>query len=646
MFIEGILSIFQVTFLPGFLLLKLFNLKNNFLEKIIFSFGLSLIVNYLGVFALTSLGIYIRSVIITIFFLEIFLFFYLVSVFKYLNKSLFLEFENTIKTLKNSLKNIVQTNKNNIFGRYLFFINWVAIFCSILCIGWVIFFIFKNISSICIFRGTDDVFSWNRWALDWFSNKLPHNTWHYPQLIPANWSISYLFMNAPLQYIPKIIMPLFMFYMLLLMFYLGIYKKSIGYFIGVVATTLFIYNALETSFISGFVEIPVAFMSFLSVACLLLAQDIQNKNDVKKYIFLGIIFVAGSAVIKQAGLFVVLVYPALIYLLVIKKKQLQFYRKDIYQLLFVYITSIFIIILPFYLYKEIQIYLGFDHSEINYITSVIYAGKSLLGRFMDSTKMFLNNNVFYLKIWFLQSNYYLLFSLQILLGFIYGFVLLFSLKSKSFRYIFLLLLLPYSLIWAFFFCYDLRNYSIAYPLYGLGLGIGFEQIIFLEKGFFFVLLKKLIRFLKKLPIVVYLFLFIIFLTFINIRYTTTHFLNRQDILNLDWYDSFINKALLKYHEKFFIKKSVLLNYPIKCINLLKNISCKHCCFGKTSGNLLEEKEVFYQFNKKIKDPDVGYILMPKSACNMICNDVDEKIKTGRFEEIFKDRRFCFIKINK
>ena len=42
------------------------------------------------------------------------------------------------------------------------------------------------------------------------------------------------------------IMPLFMLYMLLLMFYLGVYKKSIGYFIGIIATTLFVYNALGT----------------------------------------------------------------------------------------------------------------------------------------------------------------------------------------------------------------------------------------------------------------------------------------------------------------------------------------------------------------------------------------------------------------
>ena len=74
----GILSLLQILFLPGFIVLKYFqNKQMGFLERITFSFALSLIINFLIVFILTSLGLYQRLLVLLIFLGELVLVFWL-----------------------------------------------------------------------------------------------------------------------------------------------------------------------------------------------------------------------------------------------------------------------------------------------------------------------------------------------------------------------------------------------------------------------------------------------------------------------------------------------------------------------------------------------------------------------------------------
>jgi len=73
MFILGILSVIQVTFLPGILILKAFKIQKGIINTLVYSLGLSLMANYIGGFILTALGLYTSLVIYIIFFLEIIL---------------------------------------------------------------------------------------------------------------------------------------------------------------------------------------------------------------------------------------------------------------------------------------------------------------------------------------------------------------------------------------------------------------------------------------------------------------------------------------------------------------------------------------------------------------------------------------------
>ena len=78
LFFLGMLSFFQIVFIPGFILLRLSKLiTKNIIQTIIYSFSLSLIVNYLVVFFLTAMHIYKPLVIYIFIALELFILAYI-----------------------------------------------------------------------------------------------------------------------------------------------------------------------------------------------------------------------------------------------------------------------------------------------------------------------------------------------------------------------------------------------------------------------------------------------------------------------------------------------------------------------------------------------------------------------------------------
>ena len=86
MFLLGICSIFQMIFLPGFIALKPFKI-NGIIRVTIFSFALSLIINYCMVFLLTSTGLYTRAIVFLIFGIEMLVF--IKFIYPLLNQPLF-----------------------------------------------------------------------------------------------------------------------------------------------------------------------------------------------------------------------------------------------------------------------------------------------------------------------------------------------------------------------------------------------------------------------------------------------------------------------------------------------------------------------------------------------------------------------------
>ena len=207
MLILGLIYLLQASFLPGFLFYNFLKRDKYISEAIPISFGLSLIFNYILIYALSILGIYTYSIIISVFISEILLL--------------------TFLAIKQKSNFIFQTSIFHIFILILLFL--------------INQNIFKTES---IMNGEDQIYSWNQWALEWANNSLPSITKNYPQLLPINWSISYILIkNNSVQFFAKTIMPLFFMNIILnISFFLFLNKLSI------------LFNRIESLLSRSFIE--------------------------------------------------------------------------------------------------------------------------------------------------------------------------------------------------------------------------------------------------------------------------------------------------------------------------------------------------------------------------------------------------------
>ncbi|MFH1644680.1 MAG: hypothetical protein ABIA74_05930 [bacterium] len=690
MILLGLAAFIQVVFLPGFLFLKIFNrvldtsgfakkfsgIKNrvdnlNFLQIIIFSFALSLIINYLFVSALALFSFYTRSVMFSMFFLEILLFIYLQGKNTYLffNQNLLDALNKNFKKVRKQVSSFIFDSTYNLSGKNSWILNFVTFFSSLICIYWVFVLFVSNFTSFNVFTDHDSIVSWNKWALDFFNNYFPVSTLHYPQLIPANWSIFYKFIGEPIQYFPKTIMPLFSLFLLLLMFDLGLRKKSIGYFLGVITTTLYLKNAIGWGMTSGLVDVPVAFMSFLSIYCLLLAGDFvddpsrrpsshrhmaalcrapsifakasmdtqdERGGNIKQYLFFGIIFVFGSCLIKQAGLYVFLIYPILFYFLIFKKRKDIFTKEYLQPLIVFYLVSFLALVLPFYLYAH-----KFQGSEVNAVVeqAALYEREHLLPRLLYAIKTFLSYNVFFINV---IHNKLVHFIVGVLAGLLYLALLLSSLFDRNWRYLFLFFLIPYSLIWSFFLCYDFRNYSVAIPIYGLCLGIGFERFLYFKKDYFL----KFFALFKYVKISVIALPVIAFIIFINFKYPLNYLRLQQQDFQLKKDNEKLNRLLLEYKNLITPDKKLLTTYILDKIEPLKNIP--HCLRrfslekGEIRCNVDRRDDFLIDYKIGINDPQIGYLLISNDSIDEIKNDILHRIKKDKFKLIFNDADYFFV----
>jgi hypothetical protein len=447
MFLLILLSVLQICFIPGFIVFLFLNRKSNdsnILLVPVISFGLSLIINYIIVSFLAYFHFYTRSVLIILIVIELICLTY-VFLFHKLNieiyspKKRYLEFKHEVKLLINTRSTVYDVIK--------------LIFFILSCVLLILLLILMIFNFGKIFQHQDAIESWNRWAIDFCNNSVPAGTYHYPQLIPANWSISYVLCECQTQSIPRGLMPLFLIFMVYSFIIMGIKQRSNVYIFSI----FFLYQGFHRLFwTDGLADVPVAFFSILVYICLSLIKKEDQETDKKEYIILSTLFVCGAAVTKQAGLFLLLVYP---FLLILTKDKLVWTYHKILKFGFLYILMIIIIVSPFYLYAELAIRNGYNTSEIHVVTSEVYHGASYFERFINACGQFYN---------------YIFTSKLIFIIAIFPFILSFT--DKTFRLLNFSLVIPYFIVWAIFFSYGVRNAAIIIPYICLGIGVGLDMI--------------------------------------------------------------------------------------------------------------------------------------------------------------------------
>jgi len=327
-----------------------------------------------------------------------------------------------------------------------------------------------------IFDHGDDIVSWNRWAVDWYNGYFPRMTWNYPQLLPANWSLSYLFLKgSTLQCFAKSICPLFSLFLLLALYDLWVRRQDFSFLCAIPVTAFLCVALTGASMNKGYADLPVAFLSFMSVYVLWAGKgDPAAKSD--KNIVIGSLCCAGAALTKQAGLYVLGIYPLLCYLLAEGSFRAPGRMAKAGKIAAIYLL-LFVLTAPWYLYTAAKIVAGQEKSEITYVTHDIYQGRTMWGRLLDfGDKVKENLHLLISPVSSAQGLSTVAFLVLITAVLCLCLALLYfivqSLPDASCRYLVLLIVVPYLCIWARFFSYDFRNLTIAFPFIGVAAGNG------------------------------------------------------------------------------------------------------------------------------------------------------------------------------
>jgi hypothetical protein len=463
MLLLGIASLLQIMLLPGLLALLLSGTAGGVVRTILMSFALSLVMNFYLTALLVSLKLYTAPNLYLILTAEI-------TALLFLTRG---AINQPIGSLLSTLRAKFNYHRKELSCHNSRTERLLAL-ASLLTLA---LFLFNYLSAIgSIFDHGDDIVSWNRWAVDWYNGYFPRMTWNYPQLLPANWSISYLFLNgSTLQCFAKSICPLFSLFLLLAMYDLWMRRQDFSFLCAIPVTAFLCLALTGASMNKGYADLPVAFLSFMSVYVLLAGKgDIaaeQNKN-----IVLGSLCCAGAALTKQAGLYVVGIYPLLCYLLACESFRLLGRMEKARKFASIYLL-LFVLTAPWYLYTAAKIMAGREESEIKYVTHGIYLGRSMWGRLLDFCDK-IKQNLDLLISPVSSARGISTVAFLVLIAAVVGICLLLafflaqSLSDRSCRYLVVLIIVPYLCIWARFFSYDFRNLAIAFPFIGLAAGNG------------------------------------------------------------------------------------------------------------------------------------------------------------------------------
>lgn len=313
----------------------------------------------------------------------------------------------------------------------------------------------------CIFRGGDELFSWNAWAIQWAGNQFPTNTRHYPQLLPAAWSVIYQFLPKPVDFFAKALMPMFTLGIAAIFIAFWRLEKRPGPLLSLPIGLFLIYcfGWSGSLMLMGMADVPSAFT-------LLLAYYTYSKWRAEPgdgfYLFLSGVFAGTAAIAKQGGL-ALLPFFLVAFLEQAASAAAQGVARapssrPRLSAWLPFWLAFAAVAVPWYLYAEHQVAAGrnhYDRSEewlVNHGATFFQPGSTALARLSSAYQALASSLHGQAVVWVLAV------------------LCLLSLRDKRHRGILLLMGFGYPLVWALFLSYDLRNLTPAAPFMALGAG--------------------------------------------------------------------------------------------------------------------------------------------------------------------------------
>ncbi len=429
MFGIGILSLMQAWFLPGLSLLVL-SKKLKLIDKLILSLPLSISLNYILVFILVLTKSYNQLSLYILISIELFLIIY------FLKKN-----NNDVKNLKSALRFLEFSNLKIKFN----IIDLIAILIFLI-------YLFLAVSNIGNVIGKGDPVTYYNWTLDIINNKIPTQSYDYPQAAAILGSISFVLLNTlKIEFFSAaifLIQPLWIFFIFYrTAFILKTYENEIKYSL-IFTSLIILYNFRHYLL---FINLPDATVALGTVVAgyvlILFFKNVQIGLNL--HTILLSIAVSFPALLKQVGIYTSFIFPILYLIL--------FYNKDkkIFNNFILICSVIFLIISPWYILRFYEYFiLGLDQSSALGIAS--------------SYNVYDNFFIYSFEV------LYRLFGLSFIPIL---FLIIFSFKKKIAQNIFLVFLLPYYIIYIFLFGYEFRAFAPAMAVVGILCGIGLSNFV-------------------------------------------------------------------------------------------------------------------------------------------------------------------------
>jgi hypothetical protein len=296
MIFTGLLSLLQILFLPGLIFNALIKKETGILFRVIIIVAFSMLFNLLLIILLVTFHIYFYTSLLIILIVETVLIIFLY--WKTISHPNEKEFISVISKIKESVIRYLECDKNGKTNqKVLKIFKIVGLFLALLTLVWVIYAFIVQIGSV--FIKWDAVVSYNRWATEWAKGFFPIWACEYPQLLPANWSLTYILTQSSIGIFAKLVQGIFPILFVLAMIDLGLTLGSAGFLFSVPISILLLKNFAGASLFEGYMDVAVT--TFILLSFYIMFKDLYQNKYSQITLWLSGIVILAAAMTKQPG---------------------------------------------------------------------------------------------------------------------------------------------------------------------------------------------------------------------------------------------------------------------------------------------------------------------------------------------------------
>ena len=590
MFFLGILAVFQILFIPGLIFRSLYHPKGKLFFQLSVIVTTSMLANFLLFFPMVYLHFYTRTAVLIVIGLEILVLLWLYrSIFR-INLDEMAQWLNPfIREIKESISVWFASEKISPVIRLLRGLV-IAVFLALsLSLAYWFFRRLPN-NFGTVFNLWDSVVSWNAWAQDWAQGIVPNLKATYPQLLPINLSITYVLIgNFEVSLFAKAIMPIFALLTVLTVLEMAFSEKKYGYLIAVVLVYLLYKKFLGEYIVDGYADIPVAFMVLTALVPYFRNENIISEN---KEFILSMVLAAAASLTKQVGLYILAFLP-LIALLNSKERS-----KKTIRFCLIALAVGTVLVLPWYLPLGISLLQGVKDSGLS-----VYL--SLSSGATENSSLLLRP-----------------VAAMVSLGkymFVYAFSLIaIPLLSRRWRWLIILFLIPFSLLWSIVASYDTRNLSMTFPVLAVIAGLAVQ--VCLDWGW-----EELSRIkIGKLSAAVLLLFVIAPIVYYGLKLDDKTLVAKWRDAQSQIFSPGINEQLYALDFSQDDCEYIMTNYPVRFLPDMQN--------RQRVSNFSD----FVQYQNWSADPSICWMLVPgNSAANEVEEDIDAKLRDGTYTLLYE-----------